>query len=216
MLSVSYFSSNNYTAIRNNPFLATLTSLTIITGSFFSCYLLRFLSLILALHTTYCSFGQSLQKRSFAATFFFWDWAYLRMSLCCLLYNWLDVVHYPWIAAYPFHRNCHHIVIWHCSLQWKKPKLVCCLKMTYFSAWKLAEFFFSPYSFTFLWNYVMLFLLLLIFAWDFGCTFCNVFSSVIYFLLFSLSIDFDPFVCLFFTFGNPFYLEIRFPNLTSL
>lgn len=142
---MSYFSSNNYTGSRNNPFSAILTFLTIITGSFFSHYLLRFLSLILALHTTYCSFGQSLQKRPLAATFFFfffWDWAYLRMSLCCLLYKWLDVVHYSWVAAYPFRRNCHHIVIWHCSLQWKKPKPVCSLKMTYFSAWKLAEFFF--------------------------------------------------------------------------
>lgn len=48
------------------------------------------------------------------------------------------------------------------------------------------------------------------FAWNFGRIHCNLSSNI----MFSLSIDFDPFVC-FFTFGNPFNLEIRSPNLTT-
>lgn len=33
--------------------------------------------------------------------------------------------------------------------------------------------------------------------------------------MFSLTIDFEPFVVCFFTFENPFNLEIRSPNLTT-
>lgn len=49
------------------------------------------------------------------------------------------------------------------------------------------------------------------FAWSFGRTRCNFFSNI----MFSLSIDFILLFVCFFTFGNPFYLEIRSPNLTT-
>ena len=38
------------------------------------------------------------------------------------------------------------------------------------------------------------------FAWNFGRIHCNLFSNI----MFSLSIDFDPFVCLFFHLWKPF------------
>ena len=49
------------------------------------------------------------------------------------------------------------------------------------------------------------------FAWNFGHIHCTLFSNI----MFSLSIDFEPFVVCFFTFENPFNLEIRSPNLTT-
>lgn len=125
------------------------------------------------------------------------------------------MVHYSWVAAHSFHKRCHRIVTWHCSLQQKEPKLG-----WYFTLWKWPTFFcletcrifFPPCSFKFLWNYVIVLLLLLILPGTLEVL------SVIFFKckVFSLSIDFDPFVFFFSPLETPsiWNVDSKFNNFS--
>lgn len=111
--------------------------------------------------------------------------------------------------------KCHLVLL--IAVEKAKASLIfCSLKMAYFfylESCKILFFYPNPYSFKFLWSYLLVLLLLLILPGTLDILFVTFFK----YNMFSLSIDFDSFVCFLFftTFGNLFCLEIESPNLTA-